>query len=132
MNTQYLLDAILIRKYEKCVFRLGKYNKSAQRAQPIERERQETYESRGRPHFALRPAVRVLVLPKHDDLLPQHAKRLLDICMQGALSAVHVRKTTPARLPSLYEYTVMHDLTKMLEDGMDVGCDGIWRWSDGC
>jgi hypothetical protein len=52
--------------------------------------------------IALSPVVQILVLPKHDDLLPQHAKSLLGICIQCALNAMHVRKTTSARLPSSY------------------------------
>ena len=47
---------------------------------------------------ALRPAVRILVLPKQDDLLPQHAKRLLGTCTRYAFNAMNVRKTTSARL----------------------------------
>lgn len=40
------------------------------------------------------------VPPKHGYLLPQHAKRLLSIYMQSALTVMHVRKTTSAYLPS--------------------------------
>jgi hypothetical protein len=56
--------------------------------------------------IALRPAVRIHVFPKHDDLLPQHAKWLLGINIQGALNAIHVRKTTSVRVPS--DYTNIH------------------------
>src|SRR5882757_1793471 len=49
---------------------------------------------------ALRPAVCIHVFEKHGDLLPQHAKRPLGICIQGALNVIHVRKTTSARVPA--------------------------------
>ena len=45
--------------------------------------------------------------------------------MQGVLNAVYIRKTdSDAFFVRLYEYA--RDLAKTLEDGADVGLDGVW------
>jgi hypothetical protein len=70
--------------------------------------------------------VAVRVLSKHDDLLSTHAEGPLGIRMQGALNAVDVREND-VRAPSVRSYEDPVDLAKMLDDGADVGLDGVWR-----
>jgi hypothetical protein len=82
-------------------------------------------------HIHARNTVTVLhlaicVLPKHDDLLPTHAKWLLGIRMQGAPDAMDVRENDVGAPPvRVYEYTF--DLAKTLEEGADVGLERVWR-----
>ena len=89
----------------------------------------------GHKYNPRRAAVHILVLPKHDDLLPQHAKRLLGICMQGARNAVYVRKTTSARLPSgctniratLPKRWKTEGMSVVMVLVVDLLCDGHYR-----
>jgi hypothetical protein len=74
---------------------------------------------------ALRPTVYFRVLPKHDDLSLTRAEGLFGICMQGALNAVHVRKSD-VNASSVWFHEDALDLDKSLEDGADVNLDGVW------
>jgi hypothetical protein len=107
---------------EKRVFRLGTYNKSPRKPTYLRKARHTRIMTcsyfpsgssasnssfctvlRGKLYINIIPlcsAIRILVLPKRDDLLPQHAKRLLGKCMQRALNTIDVRTTSSAGLPS--------------------------------
>jgi len=81
---------------------------------------------RDRLIIALRPAVLILrFLPKYCDLSSTHVHGLLGICIQGTLNAIHVRKNdVRVSYIGLDDYTL--DLAKPMEDGADVGFDGVW------
>jgi hypothetical protein len=72
-----------------------------------------------------RHLVHFRVLTKHGDLPPPYAKRLLSICMQSTLNAMAICKND-ARASSVRWYEYARDLAKTLEDGADVGFDGVW------